>query len=676
MQIPMLAEKNGIPAALEETVTREFFEDLIKRTHNPVRRVLEDAGIAKEELDHILLVGGSTRVPLVARDIEALLGKKPDHAIDPDFSVAQGAAIQAGIIAGELDGADVLIMTDVCPYTLGIQVWDGITADCMSTIIPRNTTIPVTKKETYWTSWDYQNKTEIAVYQGESRQVSRNHFLGNFMLEGIPERKAGEESIDVEFSYNQNGILDVKATIVSTHKDMTVTIDLMDSGKKKTDVSEWKQSSCAGEYRTVIRRGERFESRCKKNKEDESKELMLGVPDDPYARKIIGWLQDAMRAQDAKRMVKMAEEAISVCGEAEGFLFYLYRGQNWCGNLGKAIKTMEKLAKRFPDKAYYKKELAISYFDRGYYNKAMTAFRDAYNAGVRDNEFLSAYSINCQSRGEFREGINCLWDLLDQTEKNLKEYMYDALNAFTGLIMMSSAAKSSTDYEKAIQRFEAFIEESSLYLEEYQEELINIVGAILVSQKLQDAPDLNRILKITEKIRRHLSNKETLKIWDEFASYVYLFGMEMDERLSDFTKEMCRVMEPDDEDPEFRRFMQLDVKLRLLEKWPDIRKEFDVVREEYPDSYKFVKDYIKLLNNTADINRLREKLLKDYNRYAVYYEGIPPYYEEYPQRQPKTGEIQWDSDENGAYRRTNKKIGRNDPCPCGSGKKYKNCCGR
>ena len=148
----------------------------------------------------------------------------------------------------------------------------------------------------------------------------------------------------MEFSYNQNGILDVKATIVSTHKDMAVTIDLMDSGKKKTDVSEWKQSSCAGEYRTVIRRGERFESRCKKNKEDESKELMLGVPDDPYAKKIIGWLQDAMRAQDAKRMVKMAEEAISAYGEAEGFLFYLYRGQNWYGNLGKAIKTMEKLA--------------------------------------------------------------------------------------------------------------------------------------------------------------------------------------------------------------------------------------------------------------------------------------------------------------------------------------------
>ena len=411
-------------------------------------------------------------------------------------------------------------------------------------------------------------------------------------------------------------------------------------------------------------------------KKDEINGLMLEVPDDTYAKKIIGWLQDAMREQDAKRMVKIAEEAISAYGEAEGFLFYLYRGQNMSGKLGKAIKTMEKLTKRFPDKAYYKRELAVSYFDRGYYNKAMTAFRDAYNAGVRDNEFLSVYSLNCQSRGEYREGMRCLWELLDQAEKNPKECMYDILNAFTGLIMMSGMANIISDQEKAIERFETFIDEAALYIEEYQEELINIVGAILISQKNREVPDLNRVLKIAEKIKSHLSDKEVLKIWNEFVSYVHLFGREMDGRLSDFTKEMCRVMEPDEEEPEFTRFMQLDVKLRLLEKWPGIRKEFDIIREEYPDSYKYVKDYIELLNNTTDFDRLREKLLKDYNRYAVYFEGIPPYYEEYPQRQPKTGEVQWDSDENGSYRRQNKKIGRNDPCPCGSGKKYKNCCGR
>ena len=303
IQIPMLAEKNGIPVALEETVSREQFENLIRnlveKTHNPVRRVLEDAGISWEELDHILLVGGSTRIPMVARDIEQLLKKKPDFAIDPDFSVAQGAAIQAGIIAGELDGEDALIMTDVCPYTLGIQVWNGITADCMSIIIPRNTTIPVTKHEIYFTSWDYQDKAEISVYQGESRQVSNNHFLGEFELSGIPKRKAGEESIDVEFSYNQNGILDVRAKIVSTQKQMSVTINLMDSEEKKTDVSGWKQSSCAGDYRTVIRRGERLEARCKKNGDDE---LLSEIEELLYL------LKKAIIEEDIEQADDLAEE--------------------------------------------------------------------------------------------------------------------------------------------------------------------------------------------------------------------------------------------------------------------------------------------------------------------------------------------------------------------------------
>lgn len=304
IQIPMLAEKNGIPVALEETVSREQFENLIchliEKTHNPVRRVLEDAGISWEELDHILLVGGSTRIPMVARDIEQLLKKKPDFAVDPDFSVAQGAAIQAGIIAGELDGENALVMTDVCPYTLGIQVWNGITADCMSTIIPRNTTIPVTKHEIYFTSWDYQDKAEISVYQGESRQVSNNHFLGEFELSGIPKKKAGEESIDVEFSYNQNGILDVRVKIVSTQKQMSVTINLMDSGEKKIDVSGWKQSSCAGDYRTVIRRGERLEARYKKNGDDE--ELLSEIEELLYL------LKKAIIEEDIDQADDLAEE--------------------------------------------------------------------------------------------------------------------------------------------------------------------------------------------------------------------------------------------------------------------------------------------------------------------------------------------------------------------------------
>ena len=411
-------------------------------------------------------------------------------------------------------------------------------------------------------------------------------------------------------------------------------------------------------------------------KKDEINELMLGIPDEPYAKKIIEWLQQAMLAHDGKRMVKMAEEAISAYGEAEGFLFYLYRGQAMSGKTGKAVKTMEKLAKRFPEKTYYKKELAVSYFDRGYYNKAMTAFREAYYAGVRDNEFLSAYSINCQSRGEYQEGIECLWELLSQTEKNPKENILDALNAFMGLFLMSGELPTTAEYKKVAEHFSVFVENVSLYIEEYEEEFIQVCGCIMMAQRSQDSSDFESVIKIIDKIRCHLPGGGNTEIWEELLRCIHLLRRESDERLSDLTMEICEVMEPDDGDPEFERFMQLDVKLRLLEKWPDIRTEFDIIRQEYPESYKFIKDYIELLEKTKDIDRLRERLLKDYNRYAVYYGGITPYYEDYPQRQPKTGEVQWDSEENGSYRRQNPKIGRNDPCPCGSGKKYKNCCGR
>lgn len=151
IRIPFLAEKDGAPLALEEKVTRSQFEDLIRdlvrRTQRPVEVVLEDGGISKEDLDLILLVGGSTRVPLVSRELKEFLGMEPKGEIDPDFSVAMGAAIQAGIIAGTVDSDSSIIMTDVNPYTLGIRTISDFNYDQMSVIIPRNITIPVTRHE-------------------------------------------------------------------------------------------------------------------------------------------------------------------------------------------------------------------------------------------------------------------------------------------------------------------------------------------------------------------------------------------------------------------------------------------------------------------------------------------------------------------------------------------------
>lgn len=309
IRIPLLAEKDGLPLALEETITRSQFEDMIRqlldKTHAPIQIVLDDGGIDKEDVDMILLVGGSTRIPLVSRDIEAFLGKKPQSEIDPDFSVAAGAAIQAGIIQGTIDSDESIVMTDVNPYTLGVRVATDYSTDHMSVIIPRNVTIPTTRHQVYYTLYDYQNAANIEVYQGESRTASRNHLLGKFLIEGIPEKPAGKESIDVSFSYNQNGMLNVSAMLTSTGREMSIAIDMMESGEKeRIDVSDWKSSPFAGDYRSILRRGEKLLKNLQQEEDEESRELARELEDAVYQLKKAVLESDLEKADDYEEDIR------------------------------------------------------------------------------------------------------------------------------------------------------------------------------------------------------------------------------------------------------------------------------------------------------------------------------------------------------------------------------------
>lgn len=263
--IPFIAQKKGEPVALDETVTvgqfEELTKELVERTHSPIDVVLADSGILSSDIDRILLVGGSTRMPMIGRDLKDYLKKEPSRAVNPDYAVAEGAAIQAGIIEGTISGEDSLIMTDVNPYTLGVHALSGFDMNYMSVVIPRNVTIPTVKKNTYYTSWDGQTVAKIEVYQGEARDVRQNHFLGEFEVCGIPEKPAGKEQIEVEFAYNLNGMLEVRAQIVSTGEEASVKINMMEQASEDmeevVDVSKWKESPYAKQFRTVIRRAER-----------------------------------------------------------------------------------------------------------------------------------------------------------------------------------------------------------------------------------------------------------------------------------------------------------------------------------------------------------------------------------------------------------------------------------
>lgn len=259
--IPAIATVNGTPVEMDETISRTEFEDLarelLRRTHGPIDVVLQDGDVSEAQIDRIILVGGSTRMPMVARDIEAYLGKAPEEAVNPDYAVAEGAAIQAAMITGEIAGEGSLVMTDVNPYTLGIRAVDDFEDDNMIVIIPRNVTIPVSRTERFSTYADYQTMANIEVYQGESRLASHNRLLGEFMFHGIPSKPAGREKLDVEFSYDLNGMLKVTATLASTGKAASIEINMAEGAGTDVDLSQWKEAPGAKPYRSVIRTAER-----------------------------------------------------------------------------------------------------------------------------------------------------------------------------------------------------------------------------------------------------------------------------------------------------------------------------------------------------------------------------------------------------------------------------------
>jgi molecular chaperone DnaK len=250
INLPFLTADASGPKHLQIKLSRARFEsmieDLVKRSIEPVKKALADAKKDKGQIDEVLLVGGSTRIPMVQKAVEEFFGKSPNKGVNPDEVVGLGAAVQAGVLSGDVSD---IVLVDVTPLSLGIETLGGV----MTVLIPRNTTIPSRKSETFTTAADNQPSVEVHVLQGERKMAGDNRTLGKFSLVGIPPAPRGVPQIEVTFDIDANGIVNVSAKDKATAKEQRITITAS-SGLSETDIQRMVDDAKAHEEEDNKRR--------------------------------------------------------------------------------------------------------------------------------------------------------------------------------------------------------------------------------------------------------------------------------------------------------------------------------------------------------------------------------------------------------------------------------------
>ncbi len=293
---PFISQGEDGPLHLDVTLSRAKFEDLIRdlvdSTLEPVRQALKDAKIKKEDIDKVLLVGGSTRIPMVQELIKKEIGKEPSREVNPDEVVAMGAAIQGGVLTGEVND---IVLLDVTPLSLGLETLGGV----MTVLIPRNTTIPTSKKQVFSTAADNQPAVDIHVLQGERSMAIDNKTLGRFQLSGIPAAPRGVPQIEVTFDIDANGIVNVKAKDLGTNKEQAITIT---SNTNLSDEEIEKMRKEAEEHAE--------EDKKKKEEADLRNEAEQMVFQTEKSIKDLGDKIDSKEKEEAEGLIKDLKEAL------------------------------------------------------------------------------------------------------------------------------------------------------------------------------------------------------------------------------------------------------------------------------------------------------------------------------------------------------------------------------
>jgi molecular chaperone DnaK len=310
INLPFLTADASGPKHLQVSLSRSKLEQmiapLVERTMEPVRKCLADSKKSPSEIQEVVLVGGSTRIPLVQSTVSKFFGKEPHKGVNPDEVVAIGAAVQGGVLSGDVK--DVVLL-DVTPLSLGVETLGGV----MTVMVPRNTTIPTQKKEIYSTAADSQPSVEIHVLQGERTNAAANRTLGRFKLDGLPPAPRGVPKIEVTFDIDANGILSVVAKDMATGKDQKITITAS-SGLSEDDVKKMVEEAAKHEAEDRQRREEvdrrnKLDNMCYtlEKQISENKDKLQGV-DLSKIESLIKEGRDAVEKQDDKRVATVLEQ--------------------------------------------------------------------------------------------------------------------------------------------------------------------------------------------------------------------------------------------------------------------------------------------------------------------------------------------------------------------------------
>lgn len=399
---------------------------------------------------------------------------------------------------------------------------------------------------------------------------------------------------------------------------------------------------------------------------------------DPWAVKMMHQIQIYRNEKNMPLYRDACEEAWKKFPDDIQFLYLLIMAQRRCGNTGKAVKNAELLVSKDSKNPWFQMVLAFSYKERGFHQKAFKACKTAYELGCRDIDFLLMYASACDDNRLYSQAIPVLLDVVKQDKRWTREDISKPVEAYMGLIVFSVSCHSDMIGE-ALDMLYHFLEQYSIYTKEYLTKICFMLANTCteIPYGTEEYKTVDHIFSFVLKTCQEESDKEI--VCSSMELY-YFQRVASDVRISQILIAYIELFHnlPDEifdqEDEMLRKFSVTDLQLCMIENRQNILLQAAILEREHPQEYERISDFIQKLQNEPKLQLFKDSLLKTYRRLEPFFSG-GEYYELYPEEKIKAmGTLINEGYENEPYVRTTKKIGRNDPCPCGSGKKYKHCC--